>query len=164
MPEGPGGTVCLRLDIERLQEQEVRHSPEVSKLFGDGDDMITLLAKSDTPMAQLAVEIIERDGSRWIAVSELTNTWRRVGLPLAARFGIGDSVPKEKRGGKGDRLRAAQAVRICSVSGFAAMVGGCAVAGRCGVSTRSVGRSESCVTLPQTFRSKVFTRVTKRMW
>lgn len=52
-------------------------------------------------MAQLAVEHIERDGSRWIAVSELTNTWRRVGLPLAAFRYWRDSVTKEKRGGKG---------------------------------------------------------------
>jgi len=127
VPEGPEGTACLRLDIERLQGWEVRHSPEVSKLFGDGDDMITLLAKSDKPLAQLAVEIIERDGSRWIAVSELTNTWRRVGLPLAAFRYWRDSVTKEKRGGKGDRLHAAQAVRICfgmSASHTPAMVGG----------------------------------------
>ncbi|HQQ91917.1 MAG TPA: hypothetical protein PLU38_08635, partial [Kiritimatiellia bacterium] len=127
VPEGPEGTFCLRMDIERLQGWEIRHSPEVPRLFGQGDDFITFCAKSGEPMAQLAVEIIERDGSRWIAVAELTHAWRRVGLPLAAFQYWQDSATKGRRGGTGDRLRADQAVRICfgmSASHTPAMVGG----------------------------------------
>ena len=127
VPEGPEATFCLRMDIERLQGWEIRHSPEVARLFGQGDDFVTFCARSGEPMAQLAVEIIERDGSRWIAVAELTHAWRRVGLPLAAFQYWRDSATKGRRGGKNDRLRADQAVRICfgmSASHTPAMVGG----------------------------------------
>jgi len=127
VPEGPGGNSCLRMDFDRLQGWEIRHSPEVSQLFGPGHDFVTFLARSGEPMAQLAVEIMERDGSRWIAVAELTHAWRRVGLPLAAFQYWQDSPTKGKRGGQNDRLRAEQAVRICfgmSASHTPAMVGG----------------------------------------
>jgi hypothetical protein len=127
VPEGPEATFCLRMDIERLQGWEIRHSPEVARLFGQGDDFVTFCARSGEPMAQLAVEIIERDGSRWIAVAELPHAWRRVGLPLAAVTYWQASASMGRRGGKGDRLRTDQAVRICfgmSASHTPAMVGG----------------------------------------
>ncbi|MDR2849228.1 MAG: hypothetical protein LBW77_01600 [Verrucomicrobiota bacterium] len=126
-PEGPvaDGPVCLRLDIDRLQGWEVRHSPELKRVFGEGHDFLTFQARCREPSAQLAVEIIERDGSRWIAVAELSNAWRRVGLPVGAFRFWPDSGTK-RRGGAGDRLNPEQAVRVCfgmSSSHTPAMVG-----------------------------------------
>jgi hypothetical protein len=127
VPEGPGGAACLRLDIERLRGWEVRHSPALARLYGEGHDFLTFLAKSGEPAAQLAVEMIEQDGSRWIATAEVSNAWQRVGLPVSAFRFWPDASVKRKRGGEGDRLDPRQAVRVCfemSASHTPAMVGG----------------------------------------
>ncbi len=111
--EGPQNKPCLRLDIASLHGWEVRHSPEYPKLFGEGDDFFTFLAKSGEKAAQLAVEIIERDGSRWIATADLTDEWRRVGLGVEAFRFWPDSENARKRGYTGDRMDPRQAVRVC---------------------------------------------------
>ena len=124
--EGPQNAPCLRLDIGDLQGWEVRHSPEVPHLFGAEHDFLVFLAKSGEKAAQLAVEIIERDGSRWIAAAELTDGWRRVGLGVEDFRFWPDSAAAGKRGGPGDRLEPRQAVRVCfgmSASHTPAMIG-----------------------------------------
>jgi hypothetical protein len=125
-PEGPGGAACLRFDIGRLQGWEVRHSPALARLYGEGHDFLTFLAKGGEPGEQLAVEIVERDGSRWIATTELSNAWQRVGLPVGAFRFWPDSSAKGKRGGNRDGLDPQQATRVCfgmSASHTPAMVG-----------------------------------------
>ncbi|NCC53851.1 MAG: hypothetical protein EOM20_21965, partial [Spartobacteria bacterium] len=65
--EGPDGAPCLRMDIDDLQGWDGRQSPRLPALFGQGDALFTMQCKGDALTAQLAVEINERDGSRWIA-------------------------------------------------------------------------------------------------
>ncbi len=125
--EGPDHQPCLRLDIAKLQGWEVRHSPELASLFGEGDDFFTFMAKGSDKVSQLAVEMIERDGSRWIATAELTSEWRRIGLTRESFQYWSDSSLAKNRGEAGDRLNPRQAVRVCfgmSGSHTPAMVGG----------------------------------------
>ena len=124
--EGPQNSPCLRLDIANLHGWEVRQSPELPELFGEGHDFFTFLAKSGEKGAQLAVEIIERDGSRWIATADLSDTWRRVGLGLEKFRFWNDSAATRKRGDGNARLDPRQAVRVCfgmSASHTPSMVG-----------------------------------------
>lgn len=109
--EGPGGAVCLRLSVPDLQGWDVFQSPELPALFGAGDDLFTFLAKGDANTGQLAVEIVERDGSRWIATAPIAAEWRRVSLRLADFRFWKDSAVK-KRGHAGDRLRPDNAAKV----------------------------------------------------
>lgn len=111
--EGPDGEACLRMDIADFQGWDVRQSPELDALFGKGDDCFTFSAKGDLKATQLAVEIIERDSSRWIATAPLTSDWQRVALQLSAFRYWKDSPHAKGRGGPGDRLHPEQAVRVC---------------------------------------------------
>jgi hypothetical protein len=123
--EGPQNQPCLRLDIANLQGWEVRHAPELPSVFGEGDDFFTFMAKGSDKVSQLAVEISEKDGSRWIATAELTSEWRRVGLTLEAFRFWPDSAAK-RRGETGGRLAPSQAVRVgfgMSASHTPAMLG-----------------------------------------
>ena len=108
--EGPDNTPCLRMDIAALSGWDVRQSPELPSLFGEGDSFFTFWGKGDEKTGQLAVEIIERDGSRWIATAPLTTQWRRVGLRLADFRSWRDSSAAGKRGHAGDVLNPRQAV------------------------------------------------------
>jgi hypothetical protein len=123
--EGPENKPCLRLDIANLQGWDVRHSPEIPALFGAGDDFFTFLAKGSEKTSQIAVEIIEKDGSRWIATAELTSEWRRVGLTREAFLFWPDASAK-RRGAAGGRMDPAEVVRVgfgMSTSHTPAMVG-----------------------------------------
>ena len=111
--EGPGGAPCLRFDIPDLGGWDVMHSPAVGKLFGDGDTLFTFFGKGSPKTPQLSVEIIERDGSRWIATSGLTPEWRRISLRLNEFHFWRDSPSSGVRGGAGDRLNPAQAAHVC---------------------------------------------------
>ena len=110
--EGPGNTPCLRIDIPDLVGWDVRHAPELPKLFGEGDMLFTFMGKGDAKTGQLAVEVIEKDGSRWIATAVLTTEWRRVGLRLSDFRYWRDSSTARKRGHEGDALNPRQAVHL----------------------------------------------------
>jgi len=109
--EGEGGSPCLRLDVPDLQGWDVFHSPELPALFGKGHDLFTFRAKGDGRTRQLAVEVVERDGSRWIATAPLPIEWGRVALRLADFRYWNDSRVKG-RGGAGDRLRPENAATL----------------------------------------------------
>ena len=101
-----------RLDIHDLQGWDIRHSPEVKSLFGEGDAFFTFLAKGAPQTSQLAIEISERDGSRWIATAPLTSQWQRVGLRLESFRYWKDSGGAKGRGQPGDRLNPGAATRV----------------------------------------------------
>lgn len=110
--EAPQGAACLRLDIHDLQGWDIRHSPEVKSLFGEGDAFFTFLAKGAPQTSQIAIEISERDGSRWIATAPLTSEWQRVGLRLESFRYWKDSGGAKGRGQPGDRLNPGAATRV----------------------------------------------------
>ncbi len=110
--EGPEGSPCLRYETDNLVGWDVWHSPAVSSLFGEGDQLFCFDARGDGDTGQLAVEIIERDGSRWIAAATLTERWRRVALRIQDFVFWGDSPAGKQRGGGADRLNPGDAVSV----------------------------------------------------
>lgn len=106
--EGQQKQPCLRLDIASLSGWDIRHTPLMPALFGAGDDFFTFMAKGSDAVSQIAVEISERDGSRWIATAELTSEWRRIGLPREAFRFWPDSSAK-RRGELGGHFDPSQA-------------------------------------------------------
>lgn len=109
--EGPDGQPCLRLEVPDLQGWDVFQSPELPALFGQGQDLFTFLAKGEARTRQLAVEVIERDGARWIATAPLAPAWCRVALRLAD-FRFWNDSHTQTRGHAGDRLKPENAVRV----------------------------------------------------
>ena len=109
--EGPEKSYCMRMDIPDLDGWDVRHSPRISPLFGKGDNLLTFLAKGCERTTQLAVEIKEEDGSRWIATALLTSEWQRVGLRVSDFKYWRDSSAKN-RGSEGDQLNPHSAAHI----------------------------------------------------
>jgi hypothetical protein len=112
VPEGPDGTPCLRLDIADYVGWDGRLSPVLDGIYGAGDDFLTFLGKGDARTPQVAVEVQEADGSRWIATASLTTGWRRIGLAVDDFRYWPDSKTKGKRGQAGDHLHPDQAARI----------------------------------------------------
>lgn len=109
--EGPENGPCLRMDIKDLSGWDVHYSPKIAQLFGKGDNLFTFLAKGCERTSQLAVEIKEQDGSRWIATAMLTSEWQRVGLRVSDFKYWRDSSTKN-RGGDGDSLNPQSAVHL----------------------------------------------------
>ncbi len=75
---------------------------------GPAERYITFRAKGSASTTALAVEIAERDGSRWIATIPLTPKWERFALPDTA-FALWDPDRRSKRQGPGDHLNLTQA-------------------------------------------------------
>ncbi|MCX6361093.1 MAG: hypothetical protein NT029_14880 [Armatimonadetes bacterium] len=72
---------------------------------------ITFRAKGSSTTTALAVEIAEKDGSRWIATLPLTPRWERFALPDTA-FALWDPEHRSNRQGPGDRLNLTHAASI----------------------------------------------------
>jgi Phosphoinositide phospholipase C, Ca2+-dependent/Beta-galactosidase len=82
---------------------------EVTAPFSEGDTLTCFRAKGDNRTKNLMIEWQEKDGSRWIATVELTESWRRYALPPEA-FQAWE--PRAGRGGKGDRIQVGNAQRL----------------------------------------------------
>ena len=95
---------CLRMDIDSLAQWSWdNHGTRLSRGLPADHNLLCLWAKGGKTTPQMAIELAERDGSRWIAVIDLSTEWRRYALsPHRFRFWR-DGSP-EGRGGKGDRL------------------------------------------------------------
>jgi hypothetical protein len=109
---GPDGIPCLAYHTENLSGWDGYLSPTVDHLYGDQHDLFTFLAKGGSQTRQLAVEIQETDGSRWIAVADLTVDWQRISLAPSDFKYWPDSSTSNTRGGKGDLLRPDKAQRL----------------------------------------------------
>ena len=111
LDEGPNQTPCLHFETDAYRNWEGYLSPDM-RVFGKGDDMLSLLLKGDGATPQLAVEIQEEDGSRWIATVPMTSRWRRVAVRPTQFHYWGDSPTKKRRGQAGDHLHPERARRI----------------------------------------------------
>jgi len=76
------------------------------------DPLLTVLwAKGDAATTALALEWVERDGSRWIATVPLTAQWQRYAL-AAEDFRYWQDSASKGRGGAGDRLHVGNAQKL----------------------------------------------------
>jgi len=81
------------------------YSPDLETAFPEGHDLLCLAARGDPKTPQLSVELVETDGSRWIAVVPLTTAWQSHALdPGRFRYWY-DSPTGRQRGNSGDRVR-----------------------------------------------------------
>lgn len=91
------------------QGWDTLRSPELDKPFPDGYTLTVVTAKGDAKTKQISIEWEENDGSRWIAVINLSDKWRRYVLK-PEDFKYWTSNPK--RGGQGDKFNPANASRM----------------------------------------------------
>ena len=100
---GVNGSNCLKMLISNLQGWDLYKIPDGKIVFNSDQDVLTFWAKGDKATPSLAVEIREHDYSRWFAVVELTEDWKKyVVIPEDFKFWQHDS-PKT-RGFAGDHL------------------------------------------------------------
>ncbi|NOY82872.1 MAG: hypothetical protein GXP31_17885 [Kiritimatiellaeota bacterium] len=108
----PHGRV-LKVWTADLPGWNTYYSPQLPALYGKGDDLLCFYARGDAATPQLAVEVDEADGARWIATVPLGPDWRYVVL-APEDFGYWpDSKAGDTRGGPGDRLKCADARQLC---------------------------------------------------
>ncbi len=106
VPGGRSGAgSCLEYHCVKLTRWDTWYSPDLENAFPEGHDLLCLAARGDGDTPQMSVELVEKDGSRWIAVVPLTTEWQSHALdPGRFRYWY-DSPTGRRRGGTGDRVR-----------------------------------------------------------
>ncbi len=105
VPAGPDGSPCLRISIHGFNGWDTFYSPRLAEgAIPAGHDALAFWARGDEQTPQLAVEVVERDGSRWIAVVPLETEWRFIVVPAPNFRYWHDSPTGNRRGGPGDQL------------------------------------------------------------
>lgn len=105
----------FHLSTRPLTGWDVFFAPRGVRPYGDGETLFAFDAKSDTPNVKLAVEMIERDGSRWIATPTIGTDWSRVTL-APGDFRYWQDSSAKGRGGANDCFKPAAA--YCVGFGF----------------------------------------------
>lgn len=79
--------------------------------FDEQHQLLALEAKGDATTSQLSIECTEKDGSRWIAVIDMTTDWQTY-LLQPGDFQYWQDSTSKGRGGEGDHLRPLQVAAI----------------------------------------------------
>ena len=110
---GPAGTgMCLEYFSGNLCGWDTWYSPDQANAFPDGHELLCLAVRGDRQTPQMAIELVEQDGSRWIAALPLTPTWQSRALrPGQFRYWH-DSPTGPRRGGPRDRVRPGRVKQI----------------------------------------------------
>ena len=97
--------------VERLYGWNTYAAP-CEGIYPQGHDLLCFRAKGNTNTTALYIEFIEKDNSRWCAVTDITTEWRRIVFsPKDFKFWH-DCRPTRPRGGDGDHFRPAEAIRM----------------------------------------------------
>lgn len=102
----------LRHDIRGLSGWDTLEA-KLDQPAAEGDNVILFRARGQGPTSALAVELRERDGSRWIAVVPLTDRWQTYAL-TTSEFKLWDPDRTSGRGAHGDHVNL-QAISAVSV-------------------------------------------------
>lgn len=101
---GAAGTRwALKLDLSAEAGWDTFESPPLAPIGDPAAVLTTFWAKADQPEGELVFEWRERDGSRWLATTRLTDQWRQYVLPVEA-FSYWPGPQIAGRGGSGDRF------------------------------------------------------------
>ena len=103
---------CMKVEVANLTGWNTYSSPQMDDMFPSGETLLCFWAKGNERTPQLAIEINESDGSRWIAVVELTTEWKHYVLSPKDFPYWYDSPTSDKRGMPGDWFRPEEAVKI----------------------------------------------------
>jgi hypothetical protein len=101
---------ALHLHIANLTGWDTFQSP-LNGLPGDANSCFYLRAKGDEKTTQVAVELREQDGSRWIAAVTIKPTFEPILVPLSQFHYWKDNTARE-RGGPGDQVRLSEVSAI----------------------------------------------------
>lgn len=101
---------CMRMSIKGLNGWDT-FNKNFAEGLPSGQTLVCFWAKGDNNTPDMAVEIDEKDGSRWIAVVELKTEWRHYVL-TPERFLFWKDSPTKDRGGSGDCLNPENASKI----------------------------------------------------
>ena len=97
--------------VERLYGWNTYAAP-CEGIYPQGHDLLCFKAKGNANTTALYIEFIEKDNSRWCAVTDITTEWRRIVFsPKDFKFWH-DCRPTRPRGGDGDHFRPAEAIQI----------------------------------------------------
>ncbi len=110
MEQHEGVGTALKHEIGNLTGWETLEA-SVARPGGPDDNMVTFRAQGGPDTTMLAVELRERDGSRWIAAVPINDRWRRYALPTAA-FRLWDPDNRSARGKAGDGLRLTEVASV----------------------------------------------------
>lgn len=102
-PDPASGATAWKIESE-LKGWDTWRADFPTSPFDDRHQYLSLEVKGDATTSQLAVECTEEDGSRWIAVVEVTPQWQTQLLQPRDFVYWTDSKSKG-RGGEGDRLQ-----------------------------------------------------------
>lgn len=112
--DGAGGSKrSLHVTIDDLTGWETFAAPPLPEsTVAPAQNVLCFWAKSGERTRRLAIECIERDGSRWIATVPLARDWTHHTLVAADFVYWHDSPTGNRRGGPEDRLQFAATARI----------------------------------------------------
>ena len=97
--------------VERLYGWNTYAAP-CEEIYPQGHDLLCFKAKGNANTTALYIEFVEKDNSRWCAVTDITTEWRRIIFsPKDFKFWH-DCRPTRPRGGDGDHFRPAEAIRM----------------------------------------------------
>ena len=101
----------IHYSVERLYGWNTYAAP-CEGIYPQGHDLLCFKAKGNANTTALYIEFIEKDNSRWCAVTDITTEWRRIVFsPKDFKFWH-DCRPTRPRGGDGDHFRPAEAIRM----------------------------------------------------
>lgn len=111
-PGRDGETAALRYEVGKLSGWAVFRTPEMPDMFPGGHDLLCLRVKGDAGTPALAVELVDRDGSRWMGSVPLSPEWEWRAVPVSMFNYWPDSPAGTGRGGPGDRCRPGEVSRL----------------------------------------------------
>ncbi|NCO92694.1 MAG: hypothetical protein COZ06_24435 [Armatimonadetes bacterium CG_4_10_14_3_um_filter_66_18] len=85
--------------------------PALGQPLAQEDELTCLAAKGGPDTSRLALEWVQKDGSRWIATIPLTTEWQRYAL-TPYEFGYWHDNPSRGRGGPDDHFRPENAAKL----------------------------------------------------
>lgn len=103
---------CLKFEVPNLDGWAMFHSRPAPPAFPPGHDTICLRARGTTDGVPVTIELIEADGSRWMAAIELSSRWARHAIPVSEFTYWRDSPTEHRRGQSGDRCDPKAVVRV----------------------------------------------------
>ena len=98
----------LHLSVGPLENWDVQFSKKGLSFFGAEETLFAFTARADEPDTTISLELIARDGSRWIATATFGTAWERKTL-APADFKYWPDSQAKGRGGPGDCLKPTEA-------------------------------------------------------
>jgi hypothetical protein len=106
-------TTALEVKIEKLTSWDTFVGPEMETFFPEGHSLTVFWAKGTERTSALLIEMIEKDGSRWMCTIELRDQWRQYVLE-PADFKFWESNPARK----GTTFNPANALKVATGLAF----------------------------------------------